>query len=79
MSLKQRQIEQLEQLLTIREVKGILGISYGVIYGLIRDGRLRCWKYTGEPFSRVEVGEKTWGLRFWPSDVREFLNQAIVK
>lgn len=75
----ERRIEELEQLLTIREVKGILGISYGVIYSLIRDGKLRCWKVTGEPISKVEVGESTWGLRFRPSDVREFLNQAIVK
>ena len=77
--LTERENDQLEELLTIRDVRSILGVSYGVIYGLIRDGKLRCWKVTGEPVASHEVGESTWGLRFRPSDVREFLEDQLVK
>ena len=78
MSIEQTTTE-LERMMSIRDVRDILGVSYGVIYGLIQDGKLRCWKVTGEPISKDEVGESTWGLRFKPSDVREYLNNASVK
>jgi excisionase family DNA binding protein len=76
---KKRETEELEELLTVREVKSILGVSYGVIYALINYGRLRCWKVTGEPVNRHDVGESTWGPRFRPSDVRQFLQEQLVK
>ena len=76
---KEQTTTELERMLSIKDVRDILGVSYGVIYGLIRDGRLRCGKVTGEPISKDEVGESTWGLRFKPSDVREYLNNASVK
>jgi hypothetical protein len=70
--------EDLEHMLSMKDVRDILGVSYGVIYGLIQDGKLRCWKVTGEPISKHEVGERTWGLRFRLSDVREYLKNASV-
>ncbi len=76
---QQQGTERLEELLTIREVKNILGVSYGIIYGLVQDEKLRCWKVTGEPVSKYEVGESSWGLRFRPSDVRTFLDHALIQ
>ena len=65
-------------MLSMKDVRDILGVSYGVIYDLIREGRLKAIRVTGEPVSRHEIDDTVHGLRFRPSDVREFLqNQAI--
>ncbi len=76
---KEETTEELEHMLSMKDVRDILGVSYGVIYGLIQDGKLRCWKVTGEPISKDEVGESTWGLRFRPSHLRQYLNSTSVK
>lgn len=69
---------ELERMLTMKDVRDVLGVSYGVIIGLIRDGELRAYKATGEPVSREEL-EHGYGLRFDLTDFREFLNKRIVK
>ena len=62
----------------MKDVRDILGVSYGVIYGLIRDGKLRAVRVTGEPVSRDAIDDTVLGLRFRPTDVRKFLlNQTI--
>jgi hypothetical protein len=71
--------QDLEEMLTLKEVRDILGISYGVIMGHIRNGSLRAYKVTREPIRREEVGDKTYGLRFKPSDLREYLSTVLVK
>ncbi len=68
-----------ERMLTMKDVRDILGVSYGVIYGLIRDDKLRAVKITGEPVSRYEVDDTLLGLRFKPSDVRQFLKHQSIK
>ncbi len=69
---------QFERMLTMKDVRDVLGVSYGVILGLIRAGELRAYKATGEPVSREEL-EHGYGLRFDLTDFREFLNTRIVK
>jgi excisionase family DNA binding protein len=76
---KEQTAEELERLMTMKDVRDILGVSYGVIYGLIRDGRLRAVRVTGEPISRHEIDDTVQGLRFRPSDVREFLQYQLIK
>lgn len=73
--LKEQSKEHLgfERLMTMKDVRDILGVSYGVIYAHIEAGKLRAFKVTGEPVTRREVGTDTTGIRFRPSDVREFL------
>lgn len=67
-----------ERLMTMKDVRDLLGVSYGVIYSLIEDGRIRAVKVTGEPVAKDRVDETVQGLRFYPSDVRRFLkNQTI--
>ena len=76
--MSQQQITGLERLLSMKDVRDILGVSYGVIYGLIRDGKLEAVRVTGEPVSQDAVDDTVLGLRFRPTDIREFLlNQTI--
>ena len=71
--MSQQQNPELERMLTMKDVRDILGVSYGVIYGLIREGKLRAMRVTGEPVSKYEVNDTILGLRFRPTDVRRFL------
>ena len=75
---KEQTTEELQRMLNMKDVRDILGVSYGVIYGHIRDGKLKAVRVTGEPVSRHAIDGTVQGLRFKPSDVRDFLqNQAI--
>jgi hypothetical protein len=69
----------MEELLTIKDLKRVLGISYGVIIAHVQQGLIPAYKVTGEPVRREEVTEWTTGLRFEPSDVREYLSKVLVK
>ncbi len=81
MTREKQNVEDLEfeRMLTMKDVRDILGVSYGVIYGLIRDGKLTAVRVTGEPISRYEVDDRLLGLRFNPSDVRSFLQHQLIK
>ena len=73
------QLADFEDMLTLKEVRDVLGVSYGVILGHIRNGHLTAYKVTGEPISRDEVGDKTLGIRVRPSDLREYLTNILIK
>ena len=76
--MSHQQTTDLERMLSMKDVRDILGVSYGVIYGLIRDGKLKAVRVTGEPVSHDAVDDSVLGLRFRPTDIREFLlNQTI--
>ena len=76
---KEETTEELERLLSMKDVRDILGVSYGVIYGHVRAGKLKAVRVTGEPVGREEVDDTVYGLRFRPSDVREFLQNQLIK
>lgn len=69
---------EFERMLTMKDIRDVLGISYGVILGLIQDGELRAYKATGNPVARERL-EHGYGLRFDPTDLRDFLNRRLVK
>ena len=69
----------LERMLSMKDVRDLLGVSYGVVYGLIREGKLRAVRVTGRPVGRYEVDDRLFGLRFRPSDVREYLQNQLIK
>lgn len=71
--------DDLEELLTMKDLKKVLGLSYGVIIGHIQKGLIPAYKVTGEPVSREEVSDLTTGLRFRPGDVRDYLTRVLVK
>ena len=68
-----------ERMLTMKDVRDVLGVSYGVILGHIRNGHIRAYKATGDPVGREEVGDGCYGLRVKPSDLREYLEHALIK
>ncbi len=78
---RQQTIEDMgfERMLSIKDVKDVLGVSYGIVLGHIRNGLIRAYKATGEPVSREEVGDGCYGLRIKPSDLREYLSNVLVK
>ena len=71
--------DNFEDMLTLKDVRDILGVSYGVILGHIRNGQLRANKVTGVPIDRDEVTGKTFGIRVKPSDLREYLAKTLIK
>ncbi len=71
--------DKFEDMLTLKEVRDVLGVSYGVILGHVRNGHLRAYKVTGEPISKDEVGDKTFGIRVKPSDLRQYLTTTLIK
>lgn len=77
--MSKEQTTELERMLSMKDVRDILGVSYGVIYGLIREGKLRAVRVTGEPISKSAIDNSILGLRFRPSDVREFLQHQSVE
>ena len=70
---QQQTITELERMLSMKDLRDILGVSYGVIYGHIREGKLKAVRVTGEPVSKYAVDDTVLGLRFRPTDVRELL------
>jgi hypothetical protein len=68
-----------EEMLTLKEVRDILGISYGVSLGQIRNGHLRAYKVTGPPIGKHDVGDNTLGIRVRPSDLRQYLTATLIK
>ena len=75
---QQQTTAELERMLTMKDVRDILGVSYRVIYGLIREGKLKAVRVTGEPVSKNAVNDTVLGLRFRPTDVRRFLLRGSV-
>ena len=68
-----------ESLWNIKDVKDYLGVSMGVVFAMVRDGRLRAFKVTGKPVRRADVNDDVWGLRFKPEEIRDFLNKVQVR
>ncbi len=73
------QADDLEDMLTLKDVRDVLGVSYGIILGHIRNGHLKAHKVTGEPIKRHEVNDKTFGIRVKPSDLRKYLTVTLIK
>jgi excisionase family DNA binding protein len=71
-------MSEFEELMTVREVKNILAVSPGVVIRMVQSGEIPAYKVTGSPVQREEVTQDTYGLRFKPSDIRDYLSKTIV-
>ncbi len=69
----------MEELLTIRDLKRLLGVSPGVIIGFVQHGDLPAYRFAGGRVDRDNVTVETQGLRFNPNDVRELMQKMMVK
>lgn len=68
-----------ERMLTLKDAKDVLGISYRLLLSDIRDGWLPAYKVTGRPISRDEIEDDTKGLRIKPEDLQTYLNNVRVR
>lgn len=62
------------RLLSIRDVRNVLGLSSARVMELIRDGELDCYNVSGRPIERSEITEDTRGVRITPESLREYMD-----
>ena len=78
---RERQLEireSFDPMLTLPEVRRILGVSYAVVTELIRDGHLRAYDITGKTIDRSQITEHSRGLRVLPDDLRKYVDSIQV-
>lgn len=69
-----------DRMLSMKDVRDRLGLSYAEVINMVRAGRLRAYRYAGSgPISREELSHDTRGLRFRTSDVEEMLERTLIK
>lgn len=69
----------MEEMMNVREVGKVLGVSPSTVIDLIQAGSLPAYRVMGgAPVDRKSVGYTTTGLRIKPSDLREFLSNVLV-
>jgi len=66
------------KMLNIREVREILGLSYGEVIRLVREDKLPAYKYVGGPVDRANLELDTKGLRFKDTDIHEMLQESLI-
>ena len=69
----------MEYLMNIKQVGKVLGLSPARIIELVQSGKLAAFRTYGGRVDRATVTETTFGLRFRPSDVEEYLNSTAVR
>lgn len=79
MLMKEERVD-VEPMMSLKDVKDILGVSYGVLNGHIAKGLIPAYRVTGESVSAAEVaGGNVFGLRIYPADLRAFLDSRRVR
>jgi len=68
----------MEKLLNIKELANVLGLAVPTIIELVRDGDVPASRVRGGRVKREEVRYDTYGLRFHPEDVRDFIRSTAV-
>jgi excisionase family DNA binding protein len=74
----ERKETDMEEMMTLKEVKTILAVSPGVVIRMVQSRELPAYKITGSLVRKEEVSLDTYGLRFKPSDIRDYLNKTLV-
>ena len=69
----------MEELMNIREVSRILGISTTNVIDLVIAGEIQAYKVLGTPVDKDYVDYDTRGLRFRPTDIRKYLSAVLIK
>lgn len=68
----------MEKLLSIKEVANVLGLAVPTVIEIVRDGDIPASRVRGGRVSREEVRYDTYGLRFHPDHVRDFIRNSAV-
>lgn len=69
----------MESLLNIKQVSKILGLRPAHVIALVQGGHLPAYRTIGGKVDRSAVSQGTFGLRFRPSDVEEYLNSTAIR
>ena len=77
---REREIrESFDQMLSVREVRQVIGCSWKFVIQLVREGRLEAFDITGRVIDRSAVDENSHGLRITPSSLQTYLKSIKVK
>ena len=68
----------MEELMSIKEVSKVLGVSPAAVIDLVAADDLPAYQVRGTQVDNQSVTYDSRGLRFKPSDLREFLSNVLV-
>jgi hypothetical protein len=71
--------EEFDPMLSVNEVRNIIGCSWRFVIGLVQDGRLTAVDITGRAVDRRDVDDNSHGLRIPPSSLRDYLDQNTIR
>ncbi len=69
----------MEHLMNIVEVGKTLGLSPRSVIRLVQSGELSAYRTYGGSIDRSSVSETTFGLRFRPTEVRQYLDSTMIR
>ncbi len=68
---------ELTPLLSVRDVRTILGVSVGQVLRLVKEGHLEAFGLDG-PMRREDVNGDTFGVRITPSSLQRYLEEIKI-
>ena len=68
----------MEELMNVREVSKVLGVSPATVIDLVAVGDLPAYRVLGSKVDGATVSYDSRGLRFKPSDLRDYLSNVLV-
>jgi excisionase family DNA binding protein len=74
-----KEIIRVEEMMNIREVCKVLGVSPATVIDLVAAGDLPAYRVLGTQVDKASVSYDTRGLRFKPTDLREYLSRVLIK
>ena len=74
-----KEIIRVEEMMNIREVCKVLGVSPVTVIDLVAAGDLQAYRVLGTQVDKQSVSYDSRGLRFKPTDIREYLSQVLIK
>jgi len=77
--MSSKEIIRVEEMMNIREVCKVLGVSPTTVIDLVATGELPAYRVLGTQIDKEIVSYDSRGLRFKPTDLREYLSQVLIK
>jgi len=74
-----KEIFRVEELMNIREVCKVLGVSPATVIDLVAAGDLPAYRVLGTQVDKQSVSYDSRGLRFKPTDLRDYLSRILIK
>lgn len=71
--------ESFDPMLSVRDVRNIIGCSWNFVIQLIIEGKLEAFDITGKTIDRESINENSHGLRITPSSLSDYLDSTKLK